>query len=102
MSSRLLGPLMVICEVFIANLKSKSAYWHFNTALLLDAHFREVSLNVSRVITKSMKDLEIDIVELQSTAQSTGNGGCVENLKSKKAVLADLLGSRAQGGLVRS
>ena len=49
-----------------------------------------------------MKDLELDIVELQSTAQSTGNGGCVENLKSKKAVLADLLGSRAQGALVRS
>ena len=113
---------MVICEVL------KLAYWHFNTALLLDVHFREVfiyfwkgfrerkgdfmclkqwwdqgkiqtkqfcqqyTLNVSRDITKSMKDLELDIVELQSTAQSTGNGGCVENLKSKKAVLADLLG----------
>ena len=33
---------MVLCEVFIKNLKSKSAYWHFNTTLLLDAHFREV------------------------------------------------------------
>ena len=119
-------------------MRNKSAYWHFNTALLLDAHFREVfiyfwkgfrerkgdficlkqwwdhgkiqtkqhcqqyTLNVSRDITKSMKDLEIDIVELQSSAQSTGNGGCVESLKSKKAVLADLLGSRAQGALVRS
>ena len=84
---------MVICEVFIANMKNKSAYWHFNTALHLDVHFREVSiyswkcfkerkgdfmwlkqwwdhgkiqtkqlcqqytLNVSRDITKSMKDL---------------------------------------------
>ena len=32
---------MVSCCVFIANVKHKSAYWHFNTALLLDAHFRE-------------------------------------------------------------
>ena len=37
-------------------------------------------------------------MELQNTAQSTGNGGCVESLKSKKVVLADLLDSRAQGG----
>ena len=110
---------MVICKVFIANMKNKSPYWHFNTPLLLDAHFREIfiyfwkgfserkggfmclkqwwdhgkiqtkqlcqqyTLNVSRDIIKSMKDLELDIVELQSTAQSTGNGGCVENLKSK-------------------
>ena len=129
---------MVLCEVFIKNLKSRSAYWHFNTALLLDAHFREVfiyfwrgfrerkgdficlkqwwdygkiqtkqlcqqyTLNVSRDITKSMKDLEIDIVELQSSSQPTENGGCIENLKSKKALLADLLGTRAQGALVRS
>ena len=129
---------MVLCEVFIKNLKSKSAYWHFNTTLLLDAHFREVfiyfwrgfrerkgdficskqwwdhgkvqikqlcqqyTLNVSRNMTKSIKDLEVDIVELQSSSQSTGNGGCIENLKSKKAVLADLLGARAQGALVRS
>ena len=118
---------MVICGVFIANMKNKSAYWHFNTALLLDAHFREVfiyfwrgfrerkgdficlkqwwdhgkvqikqlcqqyTLNASRNMTKSIKDLEVDIVELQSSSQSTGNGGCIENLKSKKAVLADLL-----------
>ena len=89
---------MVICEVSIANMKNRSAYWHFNTALLLDVHFREVfiyfwkvfrernadfmclkqwwdhgkiqtkqlcqqyTLNVSRDITKSMKDLELDIV----------------------------------------
>lgn len=129
---------IVLCDVFIANIKSKSAYWHFNTALLLDTHFREVfiyfwkgfrerkrdfislkqwwdcgkadikqlclqyTLNVSRDITKSMRDLEMEIVELQSFAESTGNPGCIEDLKSKKAILADLLGSRAQGALVRS
>ena len=61
---------------------------------------QQYTLSVSRNITKSMKDMELDIVELQSTAQSTGNGDCVENLKSKKAVLADLLGGGA--ALVRS
>ncbi|KAJ4939822.1 hypothetical protein JOQ06_029258, partial [Pogonophryne albipinna] len=60
------------------------------------------TLNVSRDITKSMRDLEMEIVELQSFAESTGNPACIEDLKSKKAILADLLGSRAQGALVRS
>lgn len=121
---------MVSCNVFIANVKHKSAYWHFNTALLLDAHFRDIfiffwkvfktrkedfrslkqwwdcgkveikqlcqqyTLNVSRDITKSMRDLEIEIVELQSSAEFTGKRGRFEDLKSKKAILADLLGSK--------
>ncbi|KAJ4920723.1 hypothetical protein JOQ06_022553, partial [Pogonophryne albipinna] len=62
----------------------------------------QYTLNVSSDITKSMRDLEMEIVELQSFAESTGNPGCIEDLKSKKAILADLLGSRAQGALVRS
>ena len=129
---------MESCNVFIANVKHKFAYWHLNTALLLDVHFREnfiffwkdfktrkedftslkqwwdcgkveikqlcqqYTLNVSRNITKSMRDLEIEIVELQSSADSTGNRGCFEDLKSKNAVLAELLGSKAQQALLRS
>lgn len=103
---------MVSCNVFIANLKHRSAYWHFTTALLLDVHFKEsfiffwkvfrtrkedfislkqwwdrgkaeikqfcqeYALNVSRDITKSMRDLEIEIV-------TTGNRGCIEALTKK-------------------
>lgn len=129
---------LVSCSVFISNVKPKSAYWHFNTALLLDAHFRETfiffwenfrmrkddfaslkqwwdhgkveikqlcqqyTFNVSHNIAKSMRDLETEIVELQISADSTGNPGCIEDLKLKKTVLADLLGSKAQGALVRS
>ena len=128
---------MVSCNVFIANVKHKSAYWHFNTALLLDTHFKEsfiflwqvfktrkgdfsslkqwwdcgkveiknfcqqYTFNVSRDITRSMNDLEIEIVELQNVA-STGNRGSIDDLEYKKAILADLLGSKAQGALVRS
>lgn len=58
------------------------------------------TLNVSCDVTKSMRDLEI--VELQSSAGSSGNRGCSGDLKSKKALLAGLLGSSAQGALVRS
>ena len=129
---------LVMCTVFIRDILPKSAYWHFNTALLLDERFKEsfiffwknfkttksdfkslrqwwdcgkvevkqlclqYTLNVSRDITRSMKELEIEIVELQGSAESTGDRGCIESLKSKKAALADLLGSRAQGALVRS
>lgn len=31
---------LVSCNAFVANLKHKSAYCHFNTALLLDANFK--------------------------------------------------------------
>ncbi len=33
---------LIICSVFIANIKSKSAYWHFNTSLLQDNFFKDV------------------------------------------------------------
>ncbi|KAL6483834.1 hypothetical protein MHYP_G00087060 [Metynnis hypsauchen] len=49
-----------------------------------------------------MKSLEIEIVELQNLTESTGNRGNIEALKTKKVILADLLGTKAQGALVRS
>lgn len=33
---------LVLCEVFIANVKVKSAYWHFNVSLLDDMNFIDV------------------------------------------------------------
>ena len=129
---------MVLCQVFIRNVKPKSAYWHFNSVLTFDRKFREVfiyfwdvfrqrkndfsslrqwwdhgkteikllcqqhTLNVTRDITRSMKDLEIDIVELENLGESTGDRGHNEVLKIKKLALADLLESKVQGALVRS
>ena len=40
-----------------------------------------------------MRDLEIEIVELWFME----NQGCFKDLKSKKSILADLLGSKAPG-----
>ncbi|KAI3363863.1 hypothetical protein L3Q82_001465 [Scortum barcoo] len=53
-------------------------------------------------ITRSMKDLESDIVELEEMSESTGDRGCIEILKVKKLALANLLESKVQGALVRS
>lgn len=52
---------------------------------------QQYTFNVSRDITKSLRDLEMEVVELQSSAESTGNPVYREELKVKKAVLADLL-----------
>ena len=129
---------MVACNVFISKLKSRSAYWHFNTSLLCDAHFKDVfkffwssfkgsksdfislklwwdcgkveikqlcqqyTLNVTRDIARSMKDLETEIVEVLNLIDSTGNRDHIKDLKSKKSTLSDLLGTKAQGALVRS
>jgi hypothetical protein len=102
---------LVECSIYIANIKPKSAYWHFNVLLLQDKAFietftyfwkqfglkkhayrslrqwwdygkveiqqlcRQYTLNVSREISRSMRNLEIEIVELQNSAASTGNRG---------------------------
>lgn len=58
--------------------------------------------NITRDITRSMRDLQIQVAELQSLAESTGDRGLLDSLKSKKSALADLLGTAAKGALVWS
>ncbi|KAI3364782.1 hypothetical protein L3Q82_000910 [Scortum barcoo] len=62
----------------------------------------EHTLNVTRDITRSIKDLETGIVELEKMSESTGDRGYIEILKSKKMALASLLDVKVQGALVRS
>ncbi|KAK3519527.1 hypothetical protein QTP70_034596 [Hemibagrus guttatus] len=59
------------------------------------------TLNVTRDIVRSLKALEIEIVELQRL-EATGDRGHIEALKNKKAKMNDLLDITAQGALVRS
>ncbi|KAI4878377.1 hypothetical protein NFI96_005411 [Prochilodus magdalenae] len=127
---------MVQCAFRKSCVKTRSAYWHFNTALLDDANFREsfiffwdtfrlqkpsfssvlqwwdmakiqtrvfcqqYSLNVTRDIARSLKALEMEIVELQNLGATTGNREHTEILKRKTATRADLLGARVRGALV--
>lgn len=129
---------LVTCNVFIANVKPKSAYWHLNTSLFSDVNFRDVfvffwknfrlkkqcfknlrqwwdcgkvevkllcqqyTFSVSRDITRLMKQLESEIMEEQGLVEATGEEGHIETFKTKTSLLADLLGIKAQGALVRS
>ncbi|TWW68287.1 hypothetical protein D4764_19G0000850 [Takifugu flavidus] len=53
------------------------------------------SLEVEHVDTRrSIKDLEMEIVELEAIGSSTGDRGCIETLQSKKMALASLLDSQ--------
>lgn len=61
---------------------------------------QQFTCNVTTVITRSMRDLETRVVELQGLADSTGV--LFDSLKSKMSALANLLGIAAQGALVRS
>ncbi len=49
-----------------------------------------------------MKALEAEIIKLQSLADSTSNQSYTEMISNKKTQLADLLGVKTQGALVRS
>lgn len=63
---------------------------------------RMYTLNASRNISRSLEDLEKEILELLNSLESVGDQERVKVLKNKKKVLDDLLGIRAQGALVRS
>ncbi|KAJ3605786.1 hypothetical protein NHX12_027830 [Muraenolepis orangiensis] len=60
------------------------------------------TLNVTQYIIRCMKDLESDIVELETIHETTGDRGYIEILKEKKMALANLLDVKVQGALVRS
>ncbi len=58
--------------------------------------------NVTRELGRSLKSLELDLKNCQQLADSTGDHYYIDACLKKKAHLADLLGHKAQGVLVRS
>ncbi|KAK3568710.1 hypothetical protein QTP86_013881, partial [Hemibagrus guttatus] len=74
-----------------------------DSVLTFDSQEEQINytLNVTRDIVRSLKALEMEIVELQRL-KATGDRGHIEALKSKKAKMNDLLDITAQGALVRS
>lgn len=58
---------------------------------------QQYTLNVTQHMCRSMKDLESEIVDLETLSYSTGNRGHIEVLNSKKMALANLLDSRVRG-----
>ena len=63
---------------------------------------QQYTLNVTRDVIRSMEDLETEIVEVLNLIDSTRNQDHIKDLKSKQSALTDLLGTKAQGALVRS
>ncbi|KAK3548594.1 hypothetical protein QTP70_015104 [Hemibagrus guttatus] len=68
---------------------------------MVDEPVFKYTLNITRDIVRSLKALEVEIVELQRL-EATRDRGHIEVLKSKKAKMNDLLDITAQGALVRS
>lgn len=60
----------------------------------------QYTLSVTRDMTRSMRDLEREVVELQNRADSTGDREHIEVLKLKRSALSDLLGFHAHGALI--
>ncbi|TWW54086.1 Transposon TX1 uncharacterized 149 kDa protein ORF 2 [Takifugu flavidus] len=52
---------------------------------------QQYTLNATQDTRRSIKDLEMEIVELEAIGSSTGDRGCIETLQSKKMALASLL-----------
>ncbi len=63
---------------------------------------QQYAFNVSRDITQAMKKLESEIVSLQASADVKIDSRQAETLKSKRSLLENMLGIKAQGALVRS
>ncbi|KAJ4941430.1 hypothetical protein JOQ06_011309 [Pogonophryne albipinna] len=82
----------------LAQIHNQSGKSTGNMAASLMQH----TLNVTQDIIRSMKDLESDIVELETISETTGDRGSIQILKEKKIALANLLDVKVQGALVRS
>lgn len=76
--------------------------WWDTGKLQIEQFCNQYAFNVTKDIVGYIKKLEDDIVELQNLCGATGDQDYFISLKTKKRVLTDLLGVRAQGALVRS
>ena len=63
---------------------------------------KQYTRNITSDRTRSIEILETELVEIQNLAYSTGDHDDIDNLATKKGALAELLGFKAQGALIRS
>lgn len=81
--------------------KSLRQWWDFGKTQIRQ-FCSQYTQNVTRETFLSMNILETDILKLQDLVQSTGGQIYFDSLSKKKTQLADLLGFKTQGALVRS
>ncbi len=63
---------------------------------------QQYTLNVTKILSQSIKKLENEILEIQALIQETGNQDHLESFYLKKSALSDFYKRKAQGALVRS
>lgn len=63
---------------------------------------QQYTCNVTTELDNSMKALETEIIKLQNLADAASNQNYTEMISNRKTHLADLLGLKTQGALIRS
>lgn len=91
------GEFKTTKETFI----SLRQWWDFGK-IQIKQFCIQYTQNVTKETTLVMDTLEADILKLQNLAESTGAQNYFNSLVNKKTQLADLLGLKTQGALVRS
>lgn len=81
--------------------QSIQKWWDFGK-VQIKQYCQQYAHNSTRVLKQSMKDLENDIIKIQELAESTKQQSYLKILSKKKNQLAELLGVKTQGALVRS
>ncbi len=84
-----------------ASFQSLQKWWDFGK-VQIKQYCQQYAQNSTKALNQSMKDLETDIIKIQELAESTKQQSYLKILSKRKNQLAELLGVKTQGALVRS
>lgn len=84
-----------------AAFSSLQQWWDYGKAQIKQLS-QQYTKNVTANIDRSMKVLEMEIVQLQEQLQSNGHWTLIRGISEKKSKLDDLLEMKAKGALIRS
>lgn len=80
---------------------SLQQWWDYGKAQIKQLS-QQYTRNVTANIDRSMKVLEMEIVQLQEQLESNGHRTVMRSISEKKSKLDDLLETKAKGALIRS
>jgi len=84
-----------------ASFQDIQQWWDFGK-IQIKQFCQQYTRNFTKELNSSKKVLETEIINLQTLADITNNQNYTEMISNKKTQLADLLGVKTQGALVRS
>ena len=83
-----------------SSFKSLQQWWDVGK-IQIQQLCKQYTHNITKDITRSIETLEEELLEAQDLAYNNGHDH-IENLMAKRSALADLLGTKVNGALVRS